>query len=145
MDLTENKKIVQTNIHRRIMFKDVFKYIRENNIEGYLVFVNIDIFFDESIGNLITSQLDEKKEMFALLRYEYNGNNIETSPIFGPRSDSQGYEQVVGHEQPTGRADRTKSASGFARGFVLPVWTGLFSLHLGINGTHHCNTSWTWD
>ena len=89
MGVTENKKIVQTNIHRRIMFKDVFKYIRENNIEGYLVFVNIDIFFDNSIGNLITSQLDEKKEMFALLRYEYNGYSIETSPIFGPRSDSQ--------------------------------------------------------
>lgn len=89
MVVTDNKKIVQTNINRRIIFKDVSKYIRENNIEGYLVFASIDIFFDKSIGNLISSQLDEKKEMFVLLRYEYNGNGIETSPIFGPRSDSQ--------------------------------------------------------
>lgn len=89
MGVSKNSKIVQTNIYRRIMFKDVFKYIRKNNIQGYLVFTNIDIFFDKTIDNLLLSQIDEKKQMFALLRFEYDGKNTQTSPIFGPRSDSQ--------------------------------------------------------
>ena len=89
MGLSKNNRIVQTNIFRRITFKDIFKYIRKNNIQGYLVFANIDIFFDKTLDNLLVSQIDEKKQMFALLRYEYNGKSTLTSPIFGPRSDSQ--------------------------------------------------------
>jgi hypothetical protein len=89
MGVENSSKIIQTDIKHRIKFKDVFSYIRINNIQGYLVFVNIDIFFDDSLKNLFKSQIDEKKKMFALLRYEYNGRNTETSKIFGPRSDSQ--------------------------------------------------------
>lgn len=89
LGVSKNSKIVQTNIHRRIMFKDVFKYVRKNKIEGYIVIANIDIFFDQTIDNLLISQLDEQKQMFALLRYEYDGKSNQTSPIFGPRSDSQ--------------------------------------------------------
>ncbi len=89
MGVGSNSKIIQTDIKKRIRFKDVFAYIRTNNIQGYVVFANIDIFFDGSLKNLRMSQISERKEMYALLRYEYNGKNIETSPIFGPRSDSQ--------------------------------------------------------
>ena len=80
MGLQRSDKIVQTNISRRLRFKDVFEYIRLNSIKGYLIFVNIDIIFDSSVQNLKLSQLDEKKQMFALLRYEYNGVNFESSP-----------------------------------------------------------------
>lgn len=89
MGLQNSEKIVQTNISRRLRFKDVFEYIRLNSIKGYLIFVNIDIMFDSTVQNLKLSEIDEKKQMFALLRYEYNGVNFESSPLYGPRSDSQ--------------------------------------------------------
>jgi hypothetical protein len=47
MGIKNSGKIIQTDIQHRIKFKDVFSYIRKNNIQGYLVFVNIDIFFDD--------------------------------------------------------------------------------------------------
>ena len=89
LSVPDNDKIIQTNIGRRITYKDIFQYVRENNIKGYIVIANIDIFFDKSINNILLSRINGKKEMFALLRYEYNGESTYSSPIFGPRSDSQ--------------------------------------------------------
>ena len=37
-------KIVQENIEKRLKFSDVFNYVQENNIEGYIVIVNSDFF-----------------------------------------------------------------------------------------------------
>ena len=83
------EKVIQTNIGKRLKFQDVFGYIRINSIKGFLIMVNSDIFFDSSIENLKFSNIHEQKQMFALLRYEYNRNNIDDSKIFGPRFDSQ--------------------------------------------------------
>ena len=41
MGVENSSKIIQTDIKYRIKFKDVFSYIRSNNIQGYLVFVNM--------------------------------------------------------------------------------------------------------
>lgn len=89
MDYPNSNKIVQTNINKRLTFSDVFKYVRENKIKGYIVMLNIDIFLDKTIKNLFASRIDEKKTMFALLRYEYEQKDIAMSRIFGPRHDSQ--------------------------------------------------------
>ena len=82
-------KIIQTDIKKRLMFKDVFEYINENNIKGYNVIINADIFFDENIKNLFNSDIHMTKKMYALLRYEYNRENINNSELFGNRGDSQ--------------------------------------------------------
>jgi hypothetical protein len=84
-----NDKILQTNIGKRLKFQHVFHYIRVNEIKGFLVLVNSDIFFDSSIEKLISSTIHEEKKMFALLRYEYCQHNQEESKLFGPRFDSQ--------------------------------------------------------
>lgn len=88
--IESNQKIKQIVIGKRLTFKDIFKYARTNNIQGYLVFTNADIFFNETIENLQYSALSIKKQMFALLRYEYRGeSDLNTCKIFGPRFDSQ--------------------------------------------------------
>ena len=89
-DEKDNKiKIIQTSIGKRLRFQDIFYYIRKNSLKGYFIFTNADIFFDSTIQNVKKSTLHEKKQMFALLRYEYNGISTEMSPLFGPRFDSQ--------------------------------------------------------
>jgi hypothetical protein len=67
----------------------VFKYVREKHIKGYIILANSDIFFDESINNIRHSMLDKNKIMLTQLRYEYDNKTTLSSPIFGPRFDSQ--------------------------------------------------------
>jgi len=90
VDGQTGSKIVQTNIGKRLTFKDVFKYIRENKISGYCVLTNADIFFDTTIRKLLYSSISNTHQMFALLRYEFRGEtDLSKCPIFGPRFDSQ--------------------------------------------------------
>ena len=86
----QTDKIVQTNIGRRLRFQDVFEYIRREAIQGYYILINSDICFDPStLVNLRTTDIHQKREMFALLRFEYNAKNPGQSRLFGPRADSQ--------------------------------------------------------
>ena len=83
-------KIIQTDIHKRLTFQDVFSYIRINKIKGYLILLNSDIyFFNDAIDNLKYSDFHTKQLFGAILRYDYNFNDISKSKIFGPRYDSQ--------------------------------------------------------
>ena len=82
-------KIIQINIGRRLAYSDIFKYINENNITGYNILCNSDIFFDDTIENLFLSDIHINKKMYALLRYEYNPKDVSMSKIYGPRMDSQ--------------------------------------------------------
>jgi hypothetical protein len=84
-------KIIQIDIQNRLKFKNVFKYINENNIQGYNIIINSDIFFDESINCIFKSDIHINKKMYALVRYEYDENDIQKSQIFGDgnRGDSQ--------------------------------------------------------
>lgn len=92
MGIERNKnraKIVQTVINRRLKYQDFFKYIRENSLKGYAILANSDIFLNDSIARLRTTDIHLTKKIFALLRFEYNKADITKSPIFGPRFDSQ--------------------------------------------------------
>jgi hypothetical protein len=86
-------KIIQyDNLGKRLSFQHIIEYIRLKGLRGYFIFANSDIFFDDTLSNLLESTIHETtrpKEMFALLRYEYNPSDIAKSPIFGPRFDSQ--------------------------------------------------------
>jgi len=85
----KSAKIVQTDIGRRLTYSDIFSYINENDIRGYIIIANSDIFFDNTLENLLYSDIHDAKKIFAQLRYEYNVANPAASPIFGPRCDSQ--------------------------------------------------------
>ena len=86
----KSNKITQINIQKRLTFEDVFSYIRENNIQGYLILLNSDIcMLKSSLTRLKQSDFHLSKQMIALLRYECNYQNMTKSHIFGPRADSQ--------------------------------------------------------
>lgn len=86
----KSDKVTQVNIGKRLTYKDVFDYVEEFKINGYIVFCNSDIFFDNSLKNIITSSLSYDKSFYSLLRFEYNNEaNIKKCKIFGPRGDSQ--------------------------------------------------------
>lgn len=96
--LMQHPKVIQTDLGRRLKFKDVFEYLRRQNVKGYHVIINSDICFDEvTLANLERSDLHLAKKMMAQLRYEVPADiifsNIETitehSLLFGPRIDSQ--------------------------------------------------------
>jgi hypothetical protein len=90
LGLLSMDKIVQSNLGHRLRFSDVFTYIRENSVQGYHVLLNSDICFAEgALDNLRKTDMHISKRMFALLRHEYNAQSPESSPIFGPRYDSQ--------------------------------------------------------
>jgi hypothetical protein len=82
------KKIKQIVVGTRLLYADVFAFVRRSAIDGYVVFANTDIFLDESIAQLRHTNLHSKKQMYALLRYEYDPNSRK-SQLFGPRYDSQ--------------------------------------------------------
>lgn len=85
----KSTKIIQTNIGRRLSYSDIFEYINDNDIQGYIVIANSDILFDLTLENLLYSDIHLSKKMFAQLRYELNPANPSESAIFGPRYDSQ--------------------------------------------------------
>ena len=90
LGIRSTDKIHQENIGKRLSFQDTFGYIRSNNLKGYFVFINADIFLDDTINFIRTSTMHEKKQMCALLRFEYDPSiALDDAKLFGPRADSQ--------------------------------------------------------
>jgi len=101
-----SEKIIQIDVKKRLKFQDVYKYINDNNIKGYNIIINADIFCDETINNLKYTQIHIKKQAMALLRYEYDHEDINNSKIFGPRFDSQ--DTWIMHSNHTIKPDEVK-------------------------------------
>lgn len=85
----KSAKITQVVTGRRLLYSDIFEYINNNDIQGYIIIANSDILFDKTLENLLYSDIHVSKKMFAQLRYEFNPVNPSVSNIFGPRYDSQ--------------------------------------------------------
>jgi hypothetical protein len=85
----KSAKLIQTNIGCRLKYSDIFQYIADNDIRGYIVIANSDILFNLTLENLLYSDIHIQKKMYAQLRYEYNSIDPAQSRIYGPRFDSQ--------------------------------------------------------
>ena len=85
----QSDKIKQRNIVNRIRFKDIFNFVEKEQLKGYIVTCNADIFFDKTINNLRTSNMSENKQLLALLRFDYTNKQLGKCKLFGPRADSQ--------------------------------------------------------
>ena len=76
-------KLTQINISKRLTFKDAFQFIKTNNINGYCVISNSDIFFNDTINQLKFSYLHKEKCCLGLTRYEYvDDDNYYINNIF---------------------------------------------------------------
>ena len=65
-------KVQQINIGHRLLFNDIFKFIHKNKINGYIIFGNADIFYDDTLKNIFTSELFYKKSIFCQTRLDWN-------------------------------------------------------------------------
>ena len=86
-------KIIQINHKTRLKYKDVFSFVASQKLDGYIVFLNADIFLDDTIQNILKTDTNEKKT-HCQLRFEYNASkNINSCLVFNkngkPRRDSQ--------------------------------------------------------
>ena len=80
-------KIEQIIIGKRLTYREVIEQVTSLNLTGYIVLHNSDIFFDETLSNILLTDCSIKPTLYAQLRWEFNGfKNIK---IFGPREDSQ--------------------------------------------------------
>lgn len=86
-----DQKLHQVNVKCRLKYSDIFQYINENEIKGYNIMINSDIFFDDSISNVKNTQIHMKRQMLSLLRFDYRitHKTLNQAQIFGPRFDSQ--------------------------------------------------------
>ena len=81
--------VEQINIGHRLYFSDIFDYVDNLDLKGYIVTCNADIFFDKSLQNIKYTHLHDEKMIYAQLRFEYTDKNLSKCKIFGPRCDSQ--------------------------------------------------------
>jgi len=85
----ESGKIEQRNIVNRIKFKDIFSFVEQEQLKGYIITCNADIFFDKTVNNLRTSEMSKKKQILTQLRFDYTDKQLGKCKLFGPRADSQ--------------------------------------------------------
>jgi hypothetical protein len=83
-----SEKFIQIPLGHRFEYSDAFKFAKELNCEGYNIIANADIFFDDSLENVLRSNMNERPIMMCQLRYEFDGTPRGIK-IFGPRADSQ--------------------------------------------------------
>ena len=74
----KSSKIKQIVINKRLTYNDIFTYVNENNINGYIVISNSDIFFDKTISNIKNCELIKNKKIYCLNRYNFSNNNLST-------------------------------------------------------------------
>jgi hypothetical protein len=83
-----SEKIIQIPLGHRLQYNDVFRLAKDLNCTGYNMLANADIFFDESLENILRSDMNERPIMMCQLRWDYDGTPMGIK-IFGPRADSQ--------------------------------------------------------
>ena len=83
----ESEKIEQRNIVNRIKFKDIFNFVEEEKLTGYIITCNADIFFDKTVNNLRMTEMASRKQMLSQLRFDYTNNQLGKCKLFGRLSN----------------------------------------------------------
>ena len=86
----DTTKIKQININKRLNYKDVFYYIEELKLNGYIILANTDIFLDSTIERVKISGLSKERKVFCQLRHEFIGNkDLSSCKLHLYRPDTQ--------------------------------------------------------
>jgi hypothetical protein len=111
MGLENLNKIVQISLGQRLAYADVFTIVNAQQIRGWILIQNADIFYDESLAALQTLSPSERI-VLCQLRWEFE----PTKPIrlFGPRSDSQ--DTWIYHSQQNAQLFKHEKAFRFQLG-----------------------------
>tara|TARA_Y100000389_G_scaffold179009_1_gene192661 strand:- start:777 stop:2489 length:1713 start_codon:yes stop_codon:yes gene_type:complete len=74
----KSDKIKQIVIDKRMTYQDIFTFVENNNIDGYIIISNSDIFFDKSINNIQKCQVIKDKKVYCLNRFNFDSKNLST-------------------------------------------------------------------
>ena len=113
----KNSKIKIININARMKYSDAFNIVSQNNLKGYIIIANSDIFFDSTIEKLYVSNASLEKKVYCLLRLEYTNRDLTKCTIYGSGTN--------------GSQDTWIFHSNYN---ILPQHNKLFSFELGIPG-----------
>ena len=80
----EFKRVKQVNIGHRMKYKDVLEYVYNEKLNGYIVFSNSDIYFNDTIKKVYRTTLFLGKCWYAQLRIE-----AYTKKLYGPNAHAQ--------------------------------------------------------
>ena len=72
----KSDKIKQIIIDKRMTYLDVFTFVENNNIDGYIIISNSDIFFDKSIKNIQKCEVIKDKKVYCLNRFNFDSKNL---------------------------------------------------------------------
>lgn len=72
----KSNKIKQIIIDKRMTYQDIFTFVENNNIDGYIIISNSDIFFDKSISNIQKCEVIKDKKVYCLNRFNFNSKNL---------------------------------------------------------------------
>ena len=72
----KSDKIKQIVINKRMKYQDVFTFVNDNSIDGYIVIANSDIFFDKSIINIQKCEVIKNKKIYCLNRFNFNSQKL---------------------------------------------------------------------
>jgi hypothetical protein len=70
------------NNGERMKYMHCLGVIKKLNLNGYYVISNSDIFFDNSLNNVRKTSLSLEKSLYALLRFEFNEQNLNDCKLF---------------------------------------------------------------
>ena len=70
------------------MFKDVIDYVKNNNIEGYIIISNSDIYYNETLLNIYRFNLKNKRAALCQLRIELKTNLFKIKPYASTSQDT---------------------------------------------------------
>lgn len=77
----KSNKIKQIVIGKRLTYSDIINFVNYNNIYGYIVISNADIFFDKTISNIQRCELIKNKKIYCLNRFNFNSENLSQLDI----------------------------------------------------------------
>tara|TARA_Y100000389_G_C17465612_1_gene525247 strand:- start:546 stop:2270 length:1725 start_codon:yes stop_codon:yes gene_type:complete len=146
-----SEKIIQVNIGKRLLFSDIFEYVFETKIQGYIIIANVDIFFSQTFSPLYGSDIHEEKKMFSLLRHEYRGNpDLSKASLFGSKmslletmkNEHVGlYNQIINSQESPNetfvdgaRADSWDAWIIHTNFMITPKQNAVFKFALGMPG-----------
>ncbi len=111
LGLENLEKIVQVSLGHRLAYADVFTFVHAEQIQGWILIQNADIFYDDSLAALQTLNSAERI-VLCQLRWEYEPN--KPSRLFGPRADSQ--DTWIYHSQQNANLFQHEKAFRFQLG-----------------------------
>ena len=101
-----NNKIEQINLGKRLMFSDVFKFVIDNNINGYIILSNSDIYYDNTLNNIYKIQLKKHRIALCQSRTELKTNLYKIKQFKGYSQDTWIYHSLslIHISEPTRRS-----------------------------------------